>query len=69
MNKLAEYLSHIYDEKIEIKKVELDNQLPLFLQQAYEFFEGTIQGHFCLFCPFQSLYRTIAYQVPFLSFL
>ena len=34
MNKLAEYLSHIYDEKIEIKKVELDNQLPLFLQQA-----------------------------------
>ena len=50
MNKLAEYLSHIYDEKIEIKKVELDNQLPLFLQQAYEFFEGTIQGHFCIFC-------------------
>ena len=50
MNKLAEYLSHIYDEDIVIKKVKLDNQLPLFLQQAYEFFEGTIQGHFCLFC-------------------
>ena len=50
MNKLAEYLAHIYDEDIVIKKVEPDNQLPLFLKMAYEFFEGTIQGHFCLFC-------------------
>ena len=50
MNKLAEYLSDIYDEDIVIKKVELNNQLPLFLQMAYEFFEGTIQGHVCLFC-------------------
>ena len=50
MNKLAEYLSDIYDEDIVIKKVELNNQLPLFLQMAYEFFEGTIQGHFCIFC-------------------
>lgn len=50
MNKLAEYLSHIYDEDIEIKKVKPDNQLPLFLQNAYEFCEGTIQGYFCLFC-------------------
>lgn len=50
MNKLAEYLAHIYDEDIEIKEVKLDSQLPLFLQNAYEFCEGTIQGHFCLFC-------------------
>ena len=50
MNKLAEYLSHVYDEDIAIKKVELYNQFPLFLQNAYEFYEGTIQGQLCLFC-------------------
>ncbi len=36
MNKLAEYLAHVYDEDIEIKEVKLDSQLPIFLQNAYE---------------------------------
>lgn len=49
MKNLAAYLSDVYGEQISVKKFEEYEQIPFFLRDSYDFYEGYISGSRCLF--------------------